>query len=468
MTADQLKTVWTTTCEQLRTVLGENIYDRWIAGIVPVSMDSHILTLGVSSETFSDWLKNHYHDLIRDIFENTTGQGITSILFESGHEAEPKPVPDTAPKHTRQKAETTAPRNSTEAVTPPHTKRPGTGKTITFNRHFSFDTFVVGENNKFAYAASTAVAEAPGQSYNPLFIHGSTGLGKTHLQQAVAQSVLQREPNIKVEYLTSEEFANKFIDALRDRELPKFRQRFRNVELLLIDDVQFFADKEQLQQEFFHTFNALYNNHKQIILTSDRPPHEINGLEKRLVSRFEWGLTTEIMVPDIETRIAILRKKQEEHTIRIDDDVLFFVANRIRSNVRRLEGALIRLVSYASLSGEEITREVAANQLQSILEEESSSALTVQDIQRAVAEHYDIRLADMTSQRRPQNIAEPRQIAMYLARTLTPCSLPQIAENFNRNHATVHHAVKCVTKKMNGSESFKNSITRLEKAIKMR
>ena len=458
MTLNQLNSAWETTCEKLRDILNENTYERWIAGIVPLNVEDHTLLLGVSNETFCDWLNDNYHDLIRDMFEQSTGMGLRSIRFEGGHEPA-NPVPQ---------AESVIPPIKKEPVPANRPQPSHSGHPISFNVHFTFDTFVVGENNKFAYAAATAVANAPGQSYNPLFIYGPTGLGKTHLLQAVAQNVLQRQRDTKVEYLTSEEFANNFIDALSQKKLTQFRDRFRNVDLLLIDDVHFFGDKERLQEEFFHTFNALSNNHKQIILTSDRPPHEINGLEKRLVSRFEWGLTTEIIVPDIETRIAILRKKQEEQTIRLDPEVLYFIASRIRSNVRRLEGALIRLVSYASMYGVNIDREMATGLLQPILDEESSNALTVHDIQRAVADHYDIRLADMTSKRRPQNIAQPRQIAMHLSRNLTQNSFEQIGLQFNRNHATVVHAVNSVEKKMKEDEHFRNEINRLERTIKNR
>ncbi len=478
MTSDQLKIAWGDTSRQLKSILNEDTYDRWIAGINPVRMDNRTLVLGVSNDVFSEWLNTNYRDVIREAFEKHTGLGVR-VVFEGGHE--PLVVDDfeefrfqdgddgdgdvvSEPSSMDALRSVSITDASAVAVGLPSHKRLNRG----FNGHFSFDTFVVGENNKFAYAAATAVATAPGQSYNPLFIHGSTGLGKTHLQQAVAQNVLKRDSNVHVEYLTSEEFANHFINALRDRKLPTFRKRFRNVDLLLIDDVQFFSAKEQLQEEFFHTFNALYNNHRQIILTSDRPPHEINGLEKRLVSRFEWGLTTEVMVPDIETRVAILRKKQQEHAIQLGDEIIFFIADRIRSNVRRLEGALIRLVSFASMTGNEVTREKAIDLLRPILDEESSNSLTVQDIQRKVAEHYDIRLADMTSKRRPKNIAFPRQVAMYLSRTMTPNSLPQIADNFNRNHATVLHAVESISKKMNADEGLRNTVMRLERAIKNR
>ncbi len=460
MTGEQLQELWGRTSGKLRELLNEDSYDRWIAGIVPLRMSESALVLGVSNDIFCDWLRSNYQDLIAETLREASGRAM-KVSFEGGHEFAPITIADN-PSPPAAEGRTTggraSRRSADQAAAPPPTP---------YNRHFTFDTFVVGDNNRFAYAASTAVAKAPGKAYNPLFIHGATALGKTHLLQAVAHETVGRRRRVRVEYMTSEDFTNHFIDALQRRSLPKFRQHLRSVDILLLDDVQFFTDKEQLQEEFFHTFNTLFNNHKQIILTSDRPPHEIGGLEKRLVSRFEWGLTTEVMPPNIETRMAILRKKQEEHSIKLDDDVLFFIASRIKSNIRRLEGALIQLVSYASISGESIAQARAGELLRPLLEEESSSSLTIADIQRAVAEHYDIRLADMTSKRRPQNIAFPRQIAMYLSRTMTQESLPRIADNFNRNHATVLHAVGTIERKMNEDSDLRNAISRLERRLKV-
>lgn len=449
MSAEDLKSVWEETSEKLRSLLNEDTYDRWIAGIVPLHMSGQTMRLGVSNATFSEWLNANYKDLIAGALEDATGRSL-DVQFEAGHDVRhddrgvaecPQPC-SPAPKMTKQRGE-------------PH-----------YNRRFTFDNFIVGENNKFAHAAASAVAKALGKAYNPLFIHGATGLGKTHLLQAVGQDVFATGPGKRIAYLSSEEFANNFIDALRDRALPKFRNHFRNVDLLLIDDVHFFTNKEQMQEEFFHTFNALYNGHKQIVLTSDRPPHEIRGLEKRLVSRFEWGLTTEIISPDLETRVAILRQKQADNNIKIDDDVLFFIASRIKSNIRRLEGALIRLVSYVSMTGGDVTIARAQQLLRPVLEEESSSTLTIERIQRAVAEHFDIRVADMTSKRRPANIAFPRQVAMYLCRKLTNHSSPSVAEAFSRNHATILHAVNAVEKRMSADMDLRHTIGKLERSLR--
>ncbi|MDT8389101.1 MAG: chromosomal replication initiator protein DnaA [Lentisphaeria bacterium] len=444
--------VWNDISAQLKELLNDDTYDRWIAGIIPLNVDQRHLTLGVSNDVFSEWLSANYKGLIEDIFAKSTGTQV-KVRFESGHEAPVVAMPELAKTTERSSSST----RGFRAAAPVADKR--------FNKHFTFESFVVGENCTFAHAASLATAESPGIAYNPLFLHGPTGLGKTHLMQAIAQHALSSGKCRHAEYLTSEEFANFYVEALRDKALPTFRRRFRNVDMLLIDDVQFFKGKEQFQEEFFHTFNSLYHAHKQIVISSDRPAHEIGGLEKRLVSRFEWGLTTEILPPAMETRLAILKKKQFEHTVKLSDDVLFFIANKIKSNVRRLEGALIRLVSYASITGAVIDLTLAENLLLPILEEEIGTSMTIESIQRSVAEYFDIRLADMTSKRRPANIAVPRQIAMYIARTLTDFSSPTIAEAFNRNHATVLHAVSAVTKKMSRDPSFRQTVNSLERRL---
>ena len=445
---------WQLTCTKLRGMLNEDTYDRWFSGIVPLEVSDNRCRLGVSNEIFSDWLRMNYRELISSVLESVLGRHV-KVVFESGYEAS---AAVQATEKSRPAKEEKAERAKQRKVEPVTDNR--------YNRRFTFDTFVVGENNKFAHAACTAVAKSPGKAYNPLFIHGATGLGKTHLLQAIAHALMVRRKRIRIEYLSSEEFANVFIDALRDRALPKFRRHYRNVDLLLIDDVHFFKGKEQLQEEFFHTFNALYNAHKQIVLTSDRPPHEIGGLEKRLVSRFEWGLTTDILAPDLETRIAILRRKQADQTVKLDDSILLFIADRIRSNIRRLEGALIRLVSYASVTGTDITQDIAEQLLGPLLDEEATTMLTVEQIQRTVAEHYDIRLADMSNKRRPQNIAFPRQVAMYLCRRLTDFSSPAIAESFNRNHATILHAASAVEKRMTKDADCRREINALERKIR--
>ncbi len=446
-----LSQTWQEASAILRRTLSEDTYTRWIAGIVPLEITDRSLRLGVSNDVFSDWLNMNYRDLIEAALEEGSGRHLR-ISFESGHDPPPEPAGAAS-------SIPVSPASASPAPPEPESKLP-------YNRRFTFGTFVVGEDNRFAHATCYAVAQTPGKVYNPLFIHSPVGLGKTHLLQAIAQEVKAKQPRTRVEYISSEEFANAYIDALRGNTLSAFRSHYRCVDVLLIDDVHFFVGKERFQEEFFHTFNALYNGHKQIVLTSDRPPHEIGGLEKRLVSRFEWGLTADILPPDLETRIAILKKKQDEHTVKLSDEVLFFVASRIRSNVRRLEGALVRLVSYSSLTKTEITEETAEHLLGNLFDQETASLITVEQIQRTVADYYDIRLADMSSKRRPQFIAFPRQVAMFFCRRLTDYSSPTIGEHFNRNHATILHAVRTVENRMGKDASFRREIAVLERKIK--
>jgi chromosomal replication initiator protein len=340
------------------------------------------------------------------------------------------------------------------------------GTVAGLNPRNTFETFVVGPNNEIAHAASLAVAQSPARTYNPLFIYGGVGLGKTHLMQAIGHYVWAKKKNTRVMYLSSELFINEFIDAIQHNNLVKFRKRYRQAELLLIDDIQFLGGKERSQEEFFHTFNTLFDGHKQIVLSSDRPASEIANLEHRLVSRFEWGLTAELQPPAIETRLAILRKKALALQIKLRDEVLEFLANRIRTNVRRLEGALMRVASFASLSGKELTQEVIEHLLKDILQEEARNQITIEQIQRRVAEHFDVRLADMTSKRRPANIAFPRQVAMYLARELTKASLNEIGEAFGgRDHGTVLHACKLVKKRMHEQDSVRQTISFIDSSL---
>jgi chromosomal replication initiator protein len=354
-----------------------------------------------------------------------------------------------------------------EEVLPPP---PGNSKPATtvpgLNPRNTFESFVVGPNNEIAHAASLAVAQAPARTYNPLFVYGGVGLGKTHLMQAIGQYVWAKKKNVKVIYVSSELFINEFIDAIQHSNLVKFRKRYRQADLLLIDDIQFLGGKERSQEEFFHTFNTLFDGHKQIVLSSDRPASEIANLEHRLVSRFEWGLTAELQPPDIETRLAILRKKARTMQIQLHDDVFQFLASRIRTNVRRLEGALMRVASFASLSGKELTQEVVEHLLKDILQEEGRHSVTIEQIQRRVAEQFDVRVADMTSKRRPASIAFPRQVAMYLARELTKSSLNEIGDAFGgRDHGTVLHACKLVKKRMAEQDNIRQTISFIDSSL---
>jgi chromosomal replication initiator protein len=337
---------------------------------------------------------------------------------------------------------------------------------ISFNPKNTFETFVVGNNNNFACAAAQAVAQAPGKSYNPLFLYGGVGLGKTHLLHAIGQHVVAHKKGARVAYLSSEKFTNEYIDAIQNNKLVVFRKKYRQTDVLLIDDIQFLAGKERIQEEFFHTFNALHEGHKQIVLTCDRPASEIQNLEQRLVSRFEWGLVTDLQPPDVEMRLAILKKKAQLLNFSLPDEIINFLAHRIRSNIRRLEGALIRVGSYASLTGNKLTIEGVETLLREVLHEEGRFSMSIEVIQKRVAEHFDIRLADMTSKRRPENIAFPRQIAMFLARQMTESSLSAIGEAFGgRDHGTVLHACRLVKDRMEIDSSVRQTVGVLEKQL---
>ena len=325
---------------------------------------------------------------------------------------------------------------------------------------------MVGNNNNFSYAAALAVAQAPGKSYNPLFLYGGVGLGKTHLLHAIGHHVAAHKKGARVAYLSSERFTNEYIDGIQNNQLARFRKKYRQTDVLLIDDIQFLAGKERIQEEFFHTFNALHEAHKQIVLTCDRPASEIQNLEQRLVSRFEWGLVTDLQPPDVEMRLAILKKKAQIMGVELPEEIMNFLANRIRTNIRRLEGALIRVASYAALTGKKLGLEMVEGLLREILNEEGRYAVNIEVIQKKVAEHFDIRLADMTSRRRPENIAFPRQIAMFLARQMTDTSLSAIGDAFGgRDHGTVLHACRLVKDRMEVDANVRQVVSYLEKQL---
>jgi chromosomal replication initiator protein len=403
------------------------------------------------------WLQENYLGLLQEVLSQVSGQPVR-VRFQVGLSA---PNPRAARSVAAE--ETAAPTIKLEAASEHRNHSPTDNA---FNPRSTFETFVVGNNNTFSHAAAVAVAQQPGQSYNPLFLYGGTGLGKTHLLHAIGHFVVARKSGARVAYVTSEKFTNEFIDAIQNNQVVRFRKRYRQADVLLIDDVHFLAGKERIQEEFFHTFNALHENHRQIVLTSDRPAGEIQGLEQRLVSRFEWGLVTDLQPPDIETRLAILRKKEKIMGAHLPDEIINFLAQRIRSNVRRLEGALTRVVSYASLTGKKLTPEVLETLLRELLHEEGRLTITIESIQKRVSEHYDLRLADMTSKRRPENIAFPRQVAMYLSRHLTDSSLNTIGEAFGgRDHGTVLHACRQVRDRMQVDEHVRSAVHYLEQQL---
>ena len=441
-------TIWAKACKHLAQTLSKDVFDRWIAVIEPKVLKNDTLILNVANDFYQSWLEENYLPLIRNAIAAVSG---TELNIQFAVDSTRKDTPTAEPE----------PPGKMHAPTPQRAKTQ-----VTLNAKYTFDSFVVGSSNSFAHAAALAVAESPARAYNPLFIYGGVGLGKTHLMQAIGQYVIPRK--VSVCYISSETFTNDYIDALQKKALVQFRKKYRGIDLLLIDDVQFLAGKERMQEEFFHTFNALFENHKQIVLTCDRPASVISGLEQRLVSRFEWGLVTELELPDVETRIAILRKKQAELNLSLPDDVIAYIAEHVRSNIRRLEGALIRVSSYASLTGKETTIESLEYLLRDTLDQEQHEALTAEAVQRIVAEYYDIRLGDMTSKQRPQSIAFPRQVAMYLCRTMTQQSLPTIGNSFGRNHATVLHACRLVAEKMKVDPSLRQTVALLKQRLNQR
>jgi chromosomal replication initiator protein len=443
--------LWQKLAAALKPQVSADTFKRWFSAVELIDATDKGLTFRVPNNIYQFWIEsNHMAALQAAIISAFGGPREVKFTLPVGagdQVAAVAPIlPQIAPETSR----------DTKAM----------GSALGLNPRNTFETFVVGPNNEIAHAASLGVAQTPARTYNPLFMYGGVGLGKTHLMQAIGHFVWAKKKSTKVIYLSSELFINEFIDAIQHSNLVKFRKRYRQADLLLIDDIQFLGGKERSQEEFFHTFNTLFDGHKQIVLSSDRPASEIANLEKRLVSRFEWGLTAELQPPDIETRMAILRMKARNMQIKLRDEVFEFLANRIRTNVRRLEGALMRVASFASLSGKELTHEVVEHLLKDILQEEARHSVTIEQIQRRVAEHFDVRIADMTSKRRPANIAFPRQVAMYLARELTKASLNEIGDAFGgRDHGTVLHACKLVRKRMTEQDSLRQTISFIDSSL---
>ena len=438
--------IWSAALARLKTSLDGDVYSRWIAVISPVSLRDGVLAVAVDNEMLKMWVENNYLPYILDAARIDSAERVSAIeiTVDSSRTPAAQEAPEPEPAAARGRP----------GAGPSRTSRFGNG----INPNYTFADFIIGPSNSFAHAASAAVASNPGNAYNPLFIYGDTGLGKTHLMQAVAHGVLSQNPDAVVCYITSEALLNDFIDSIRNNMMADFRRRYRNADVLLIDDIHFLADKDTMQEEFFHTFNTLQNAHKQIIMTSDRPLNKIQGLEARLVSRFQQGLITSIERPGFETRMAILRYKQRNATIHLADPLLTFIAENITSNVRQLEGAITRSVCYASLARQELTVDVLRNLLKDMIDFEKRPELTFLDIQRVVADDYDLRLTDMTSKERPQSVALPRQIAMFLCRTLTNGSLPEIATAFEKTHATIVHACKTIPGRMETDRELKRRV----------
>jgi chromosomal replication initiator protein len=428
--------------ERVRSHVNEQNFSTWFAPTVQESFSDGTLVVSVPNKFSKDWLADHFQVLIRETASAIAGREV-SVVFQPAERV----------------VEQERPRQDDL----PFTRTIHHGGTI-LNRKYTFDTFVVGSSNQMAHAASLAVADGHSKTYNPLFLYGGVGLGKTHLLHAIGHRFLERNPGSRVMYLTAETFINELINSIRYERMPTFRSRYRNMDLLLIDDIQFIAGKEKTQEEFFHTFNSIHESHKQIVLTSDKVPRDIPDLEERLRSRFEWGLVADIQSPDLETKIAILRKKAEQNAIALPDDVALFMAKSIKSNIRELEGSLIRLGAYASLQAREITVDFARETLKDQIAG-AERTITIDEIKREVAAYFGIKIADLVSKRRMQNLVHARQIAMYLSRQLTATSLPGIGKMFGgRDHSTVIHSLAVVEKKKASAE-IQNTLDTITKRI---
>lgn len=456
---------WEQMCRILLKKLGQDNYQRCFSGTTAsVTADNRVI-VNVPNPIHQLWIESNFSGTLADAAAEVLGAA-ASIEFSVANEPRTAfPVPAPMPEIKAARVVTTARHEGRPLASPHVTADASPVRSFAdagLNAKFNFDSFVVGSNCSYSAAVARAVAEKPGRIYNPLFFYGATGLGKTHLMQAIGQEVLLRKKKAIVRYVTSEQFTNEFVEAIKKQSFTQFRQKYRKVDVLLIDDVHFFEGKDSTQEEFFHTFNELFNNAKQIVLASDRPPSEIKNLESRLVSRFEWGLTTQIQTPDFETRVAILRRKMSDFNVSLEPWILEFIAQRVRTNVRKLEGALMRVAAHVSLEGSMQNESALAAFLHDVIDEEPAKSITVDRVQRAVATHYDLRVSDLTGPRRPKNIAEARQVAMYLTRQMVKLPLIQIGEEFGgRDHGTVIHACKVVTQRMNDTGDFRTMVDRL-------
>ena len=443
---DDLQSTWSYLQEKFKETLSKVSYDTWIHSANLVRITNNSVTIEVPSTLHKEYWKNNLSTRVVEYLYEFLGREISPLFVTAEEQA----------AHEEQEDTQTVQAFETQPVS------------ITLNSKYTFDTFVIGKGNQMAHAAALVVSEEPGTIYNPLFFYGGVGLGKTHLMHAIGHQYLQINPNAKIKYVSSENFANDFINSIQNRTQEKFRQQYRNVDLLLVDDIQFFADKEGTQEEFFHTFNALYDDRKQIVLTSDRLPNEIPKLQERLVSRFAWGLSVDITPPDLETRIAILRKKANAEGLEIPNDTLSYIAGQIDSNIRELEGALVRVQAYSAIQRNDITTSLAADALKSMVKNDSKQNVSIASIQQKVCKYYQISLADLKGKKRVRQIVLPRQIAMYLSRELTSTSLPKIGKEFGgKDHTTVIHAHEKIKKALNeeNDSELRDQIEEIKKSL---
>lgn len=442
-----VETVWEEALQYIQGRVPKQVYDTWFTPVHLDRIENSTAHIGVPNKFFGEWLDTHYASLLAEAVSTARGGGQTTVAFTIREKAAP---------------------HSGEVVPPTTVQRTGnqskSRRGIQLNPKYTFKNFVVGAGNQFAHAACMAVAEQPGQTYNPLFIYGGVGLGKTHLLNAIGNHVAEQS-DLRIAYLTTEQFTNEVINSIRYDKMMDLRKRYRHIDMLMIDDIQFLVGKERTQEEFFHTFNALYEGHKQIVLSSDRFPKDMPDIEERLRSRFEWGLIADLQPPDVETRIAILRKKSEDEGVRLPEDVIQFLSVTMKSNIRELEGSLVRLGAYASLTGQTITLELAKNLLRDLIGDKKK-VVAMDDIQEAVCTQFHVKLTELKSRRRSKTLVHPRQIAMYLCRELTDASYPEIGRQFGgKDHTTIIHACRQVAKAKETDTTLQTTIETLKEQI---
>jgi len=453
-----ISTIWDLVLSRIEDQVGKHSFSTWFKPTTLLADGGQSLSISVPNPLFVEWLPKHYSVVLAEALRDV-GRPDVKLVF----------VPDGGPKRTVQAEDVPAADFAPTAVSSSTTQvevraeAPRAGSLIP---RYTFDTFIVGPSNQFAHAACRAVAETPSRSYNPLFIHGGVGLGKTHLMHAIGHYVVQHHPGLVLTYISSERFMNEMINAVRFDRILDFRSRYRSVDVLLVDDIQFVSGKEGTQNEFFHTFNALHDAQKQIVISSDRPPHEIPALEERLRSRFEWGLIADIQAPDVETKAAILKRKAEEEGVPLPNDVAMYMASRIKTNVRELEGSLIRLIAYSSLTSKPLTMELATEVLRNVIDHDEK-AVTIEQIQKFVADFYHLKLHELKSRNNSKSVAMPRQVAMYLCKSLTHASLPEIGRSFGgKHHSTVIHSIKRVDEMRKKSGDFDKQVGNLLESFK--
>ncbi|MCL1972534.1 MAG: chromosomal replication initiator protein DnaA [Endomicrobia bacterium] len=440
--------LWKKVVDNLNLSISQETYNLWIAPLKPLTLENNIFTVAVPNVYFSQWIESHQQKNIERSLSESCGQQIILEL---------KPQQDLTPilakvENTPAPADVPAPISQKDQI----------------NSKYVFERFVVGSSNRFAHGCSEAVAKNPGKQFNPLFLYGGVGLGKTHLLHAIGNFIKQSNPQLRMLYTTAEKFTTEFIESLRFDKMSSFKNKYRSLDCLMIDDIQFLVGKESSQEEFFYVFNSLYDSRKQVVITSDRPPKELEKVEERLISRFEWGIIADIQAPDLETRIAILRKKAEEEKLYVPDDVILYIATRVKSNIRELEGSLLRITAFSAFTGTPLTVDSVEKILKDIIVDSAETKITIENIQKVVANEFNIDLRDMKSKRRTDAIAFPRQIAMYLARTLTDeFSTNDIGDAFGgRDHTTVMHACNKIKDKMNTDPYFNAKLNQIIKKIR--